>query len=212
MSDNGTWRNRIVGHGEEAPDQLLANPRNWRIHPKAQQAALEGVLNEVGWVQDVVVNQRTGHLIDGHLRVTLALRRDEATIPVVYVDLDEAEEALVLASLDPLSAMAAADREQLDALLHEVQTGDEQLQLMLDSLAVKAGVVPPVDYEKEWQGMPEFEQEDLKSFRQIIVHFQTQDAVDAFSQLMEQTITDRAKYIWYPKAEIMHQSLVIEDD
>ena len=24
------WRNRIVSHGEEAPDQLLANPRNWR--------------------------------------------------------------------------------------------------------------------------------------------------------------------------------------
>ena len=30
------WRNRITGSGEEAPDQLLANPANWRIHPKAQ--------------------------------------------------------------------------------------------------------------------------------------------------------------------------------
>jgi len=28
------WRNRITGSGEEAPDQLLANPANWRIHPK----------------------------------------------------------------------------------------------------------------------------------------------------------------------------------
>ena len=35
-----TWRNRISGSGEEAPDQLLANPANWRIHPKAQQDAL----------------------------------------------------------------------------------------------------------------------------------------------------------------------------
>ena len=26
------WRNRITGSGEEAPDQLLANPANWRIH------------------------------------------------------------------------------------------------------------------------------------------------------------------------------------
>lgn len=33
-----TWRNRITVSGEEAPDQLLANPANWRIHPKAQQA------------------------------------------------------------------------------------------------------------------------------------------------------------------------------
>jgi len=26
-----TWRNRITGAGDEAPDQLLANPANWRI-------------------------------------------------------------------------------------------------------------------------------------------------------------------------------------
>src|SRR5690606_4570024 len=54
------WQNRIVGSGEEAPDQLLANPANWRIHPQAQQDALAGVLSEVGWVQQVIVNQRTG--------------------------------------------------------------------------------------------------------------------------------------------------------
>ena len=44
-----TWRNRITGSGEEAPDQLLANPANWRIHPKAQQDALAGALDAVGW-------------------------------------------------------------------------------------------------------------------------------------------------------------------
>lgn len=52
-----SWHNRIVGTGEESPDQLLANPRNFRIHPKHQQDALEGVLNEVGWVDDVIVNR-----------------------------------------------------------------------------------------------------------------------------------------------------------
>ncbi|MBK5239519.1 MAG: hypothetical protein JJE28_10500, partial [Actinomycetales bacterium] len=96
------WQNRIIGEGEEAPDQLMANAKNWRIHPKAQQDALAGVLNEVGWVQRVIVNQRNQALIDGHLRVSLALQRNEPTIPVTYVDLDEAEEALILATLDPL--------------------------------------------------------------------------------------------------------------
>ena len=43
-----TWRNRIVGYSEEEPDQLLANPSNWRIHPAAQAEALKGVLAEVG--------------------------------------------------------------------------------------------------------------------------------------------------------------------
>lgn len=139
----GAWRNRIVATGEEAPDQLLANPRNFRTHPGAQQDALVGVLSEVGGVQQVVVNRRSGHLIDGHLRVTLALRRNEPTIPVVYVDLDEAEEALILATLDPIAALAATDAEKLDALLREVSTGEAAVQAMLDQLAQEAGIVPP---------------------------------------------------------------------
>lgn len=91
---------RIVGHGTEAPDQLLANPRNWRIHPKAQQDALSGVLGEVGWVQSIIVNQRTGFVVDGHARVEIAINRGESSVPVVYVDLDENEEGIVLAELD----------------------------------------------------------------------------------------------------------------
>jgi len=127
------WRNRIVGHGEEAPDQLLANPRNWRIHPKAQQDALAGLLDKVGWVQDVIVNQRTGHVIDGHLRVSLAISREEASIPVVYVDVSPEEEALVLASLDPLAAMAVTDEEILASLLQDV-VAEGALADMLDGL------------------------------------------------------------------------------
>lgn len=76
------WRSRIIGHGEEAPDQLLANPRNWRIHPKAQQDALTDALDQVGWVQDIIVNQRTGHVIDGHLRISLAISQQEKTVPM----------------------------------------------------------------------------------------------------------------------------------
>ncbi len=132
-----SWRNRIVGTGEEAPDQLLANPSNWRIHPKPQQEALSDALEEVGWIQQVVVNRRTGHLIDGHLRATLAMRNNEATVPVLYVDLDEREEALALATLDPISAMAAADKAKLDELLRDVDTGSAALQEMLAGLAAQ---------------------------------------------------------------------------
>src|SRR5207249_8671297 len=112
-----SWRNRIVGHGAEAPDQLLANPANWRTHPKEQQVALAGSLSEVGWVQQVLVNRTTGHVVDGHLRVELAISRNEPSVPVTYVELSLAEEQLVLATLDPLAAMAAAEQDALPALL-----------------------------------------------------------------------------------------------
>src|SRR4051812_41145970 len=99
------WSTRIVGQGEEAPEQLLANPRNWRIHPKHQQDALQETLDRVGWVQSVIVNRITGHVIDGHLRVGLAISKGEETIPVSYVELDDEEERLVLATLDPLAGV-----------------------------------------------------------------------------------------------------------
>ena len=134
MTTAAHWQNRILGEGEEAPDQLLANPRNWRIHPKAQQDALAGILSEVGWVQRVIVNQRTGHMVDGHARVALAISRNEPTVPVVYVDLSEEEEAAVLATFDPLGAMTVTDQAQLDALLADVSVKDDALRAMLDGL------------------------------------------------------------------------------
>lgn len=135
------WHNRIVGYGEEAPDQLLANPRNWRIHPRHQQDALSGVLREVGVVQNVIVNQQSGFVVDGHLRVALALRDGQPSIPVTYVDLSDAEEALILATLDPIGALAATDAAKFDALLREVTTGEAAVQELLASLGDAAGLL-----------------------------------------------------------------------
>jgi len=134
------WQNKIIGHGDEPPDQLLANPGNWRIHPKAQQDALAGAIAEVGYIRSVTVNKRTGHVIDGHLRVALAMRQGVKSIPVEYVDLTEAEEAEALATLDPLAAMAAADKEKLDDLLQSVKSADAAVQAMLAEMAEKAGL------------------------------------------------------------------------
>ena len=73
-----SWQNRIVGTGSEVPDQLLANPFNWRIHPKFQQDVMGDVLSEIGWVQNVIVNQQTGHILDGHMRVAFAISAEES--------------------------------------------------------------------------------------------------------------------------------------
>lgn len=56
-------------------------------------------------------------------------------------------------------------------------------------------------WQEEWTGMPEFVQEDLTSFRKIVVHFKNQEDVDAFAALIEQTITPKQPSLWYPKQE-----------
>jgi ribosomal protein L12E/L44/L45/RPP1/RPP2 len=133
------WRNRIVAHGEVPAVDLVPHPQNWRKHPKEQQGRLAASLGGVGWVQDVIVNQRTGRMLDGHLRAEMARQQGEATpVPVVYVDLSEDEERLVLASLDPIAGMAVMDEATLAALVRSIEDGD--LRSVADDIAGALGV------------------------------------------------------------------------
>jgi ParB-like chromosome segregation protein Spo0J len=137
---NKPLTNRIIGHGEERVDDLLANPLNFRLHPDNQQQALAGGIDQIGFIRSLTVNQRTGRVVDGHLRVTLAARSNVDSLPVEYVDLTEEEEALALAMLDPIAAMAATDKQKLDELLRQVQSDDERVQAMLAEMAEREGL------------------------------------------------------------------------
>jgi hypothetical protein len=128
------WRDRLVGSAEVPPESLIPNPRNWRIHPQGQQAPLADVLDQVGWVARVKVNKTTGHVVDGHLRVGMAIERGEPTVPVDYVDLTEDEERLVLASLDPLAGLAQTDEAALQGLLSDIDGAEGALADMLAGL------------------------------------------------------------------------------
>jgi hypothetical protein len=54
-------------------------------------------------------------------------------------------------------------------------------------------------YEPLWQGMPEFAHANLLPVKSIKVHFLTWEAVEAFAVLMQQPITQRTRWLWYPR-------------
>jgi len=142
-SSKSYWNNRIVSHGEQPANQFLAHELNARRHPGKQREALIGSLNEVGWVAPVIVSARTGKLLDGHARIEETLTKDEnALVPFVKVDVSENEERTILASFDPITGLAIYDREALDILLREVNTGEAALQQMLADLAVNENLIP----------------------------------------------------------------------
>ena len=60
----------------------------------------------------------------------------------------------------------------------------------------------PKTWEEHWKNMPEFDQKDLLPFQSIQVHFENIEDRKKFAKLIGQTITNKSKYIWYPKAEI----------
>lgn len=143
MSDVSPIRSRIVGSGVKKASDFLANPHNWRVHPKQQREVLSGVLREVGWVQQVIENVTTGHLVDGHERVWQAMNAGDVEVPYLQVSLTEDEEKLILTVLDPIASLAATDAAKLNELLQDIETGDPAVSQLLDDLAKAAGLVPP---------------------------------------------------------------------
>ena len=129
-----------------SPREWAENPRNWRRHPEAQTAALSDVLGEVGWAGALLYNEATGRLIDGHARRKVAMDQGCDRVPVLVGSWSEADEAKILATLDPIAAMAEANAGALESLLADVETDSDAMQKMLDDLAEQAGVKPP-DFE-----------------------------------------------------------------
>jgi hypothetical protein len=114
---------------------LRPNPRNWRLHPPQQQEALRGVLAEVGYADALLARELpdgTLMLIDGHLR---AETTPDSIVPVLVLDVDEAEADKILLTHDPLAGMAGASEERLRELLAEVQTESAAVRDLFDSLA-----------------------------------------------------------------------------
>ena len=118
-----------------SPAELAENPANWRVHPAEQLSALVGVLAEVGWAGACLYNETSGRLIDGHARRKVALDQGAERVPVLIGRWTPEQEAKILATLDPLSALAKADTDKLDALLAEVQSDNSAVSALLNSLA-----------------------------------------------------------------------------
>lgn len=123
-------------------DRLQAHPQNWRRHPARQREAVARLLQEVGWAGALLYNERTGRLLDGHLRKELCRGQ---RVPVLVGSWSQQQERQILALLDPLTALAEPDAERWQELLRELQDVDERLAQTLDALAQKQGLSLPAE-------------------------------------------------------------------
>ncbi len=128
-------RDRIKEFRRVQAKDLVPNPKNWRRHPKAQVEALRGLLTEIGYADALLVRELADGrlmLIDGHLR---AATTPDALVPVLVLDVTEAEADKLLATLDPLAAMAESDSDRIEELLATVSTDSEAVQELLKRTA-----------------------------------------------------------------------------
>lgn len=129
------WPSRITRLGKERVNQLLAHPNNARRHPARQRDALRASMNTLGIVSPVVVNERTGYVLDGHARIEEFLSRDEyAEIDVLYVDLSDQEEAQFLATFDYITYLAEFDKDILAGLLEEIDISAPGMDALVEDM------------------------------------------------------------------------------
>lgn len=140
---------------------LHPSPLNWRTHPPQQAAALRGVLAEVGIAGAVLARERPDgslELIDGHLRRE-TLPADQP-VPVLVLDVTEAEARTLLATFDPIGGLAGTDQDALAALLQEVQTTSDAVAGLLAGLAdAPPPAAGPVELPDRYQVLVEFDTE-----------------------------------------------------
>ena len=67
--------------------------------------------------------------------------------------------------------------------------------------------------EREWEGMPEYAQEDLGAYRKIYINLRNQEDVDRLSKLMDQKIYPNEKSYWFPhKADKIQADKIYTDE
>ena len=130
-----TFQDRITELRRVPASELTANPKNWRQHPASQKAALTGLLEEIGFADAVIARETDDglELIDGHLRQEVM---GEQEIPVLIVDVTEEEADKMLATFDPLTAMAKSDKNALTSLLSNIETNNEKISGLLSTLDI----------------------------------------------------------------------------
>lgn len=181
------WKNKIVKTGVADPRTLVPNPDNWRLHPEEQGKTLDDALKEIGWIQQVIVNQTTGHVVDGHKRLALALEHGEPEVPVVWVNLTVEEEKKALATFDPVGAMAKADMGSYEKLVEGLPTDSIWVRELLKNTSLAAMMELEQDEEKAADApkdIPEMELHPFEHYDYLVFMFRNdQDFYKVVEQL-----------------------------
>ena len=102
-------------------DTLVPAEYNPRVELKPgmpEYEKLKNSIQEFGYVEPVIINDRTGKIVGGHQRINVLRDLGYKEIEVVHVDLDEAHEKALNVALNKISG--SWDAEKLEDLLRDI--------------------------------------------------------------------------------------------
>lgn len=103
-------------------EKLIANPRNYNTHPKAQIQLLAKIIKAQGWRNAIVVSTRSGFIVKGHARLEAASLLGCETCPVDFQEYEnEAAEYADMIADNRIAELAEPSLPDLSQLLKELQ-------------------------------------------------------------------------------------------
>jgi len=170
------------------------NPR--QINNK-QYEDLKASMEKFGCVDPIIINinpERLNVVVGGHQRLRILRELGAEKVPTVSVNLSEEDERELNIRLNK----SGGDFD-MDILANEFDIVDLKEWGFKD---IDFGLnIDKINHQDEWEGMPEFNQDDKMPIRQIIISFDNKEDINKFSKLLNQNITDKTKSLWYPKKE-----------
>lgn len=132
-----TNRAAMVGRFVEiCPGDLVAAARRTRRHPSQKRRALLESIRLQGIISPIIVNS-ANVIVDGHLRVEVALQLQLRTVPVMRVEhLSDAELRAFGIAANRMPANADWDMEELRLELEEIRADDVSLDLSLTGFSI----------------------------------------------------------------------------
>lgn len=201
----------------EKLENIKPDLTNANRHTERGNAMLRNSMSEFGFAEAGTLDANN-RIIGGNHRTEVAadvLGSEDATIvehdgkkPIYiklpHVDLDTEEGRRLAYSLNRVAQTSISfDPEQvmsdiqgginLDGIFNEREIDD-----------LLAGIEGRIvdDPQAEWEGMPEFEQEDnFGAVTSIKVHFSSKEDVEKFAEVVGQSVTDKSTFIWFPKKD-----------
>lgn len=197
------------------PNDLLPYARNSKLHPKDQIDKIARQIDQVGFLVPVIVD-KDNVIITGHGRTLAAKALGLDKIPTLKLENLTEEQVNAFRIADnkvsesnwdlPALAFELGTLERLNIDLTLTGFDLAEVKNILSSFngtelrpGVESGENNPTS---EWTGMPEFDHVDKTSEYRVIVHFASKEDLDAFSNLIDQKLTENTRSIWFPKAEI----------
>jgi len=184
-------------------DTLKPFVDNPREHSERNINDIKQSISRFGFTNPILVRREDNMIIAGHGRIEAAAIEGLDTVPVIYLDMSDND-----AKLYSITDNRTAETSEWDLLALKELTealSDEGLEIEdsgfeLAELEQLIGEDQEIDHDEMWQGMPEFEQDDLSGIK-MTVHFENVEDIIGFAELIGQKLTEKTKSFWHPYKE-----------